>query len=340
MIDQRPASPSLTEVSGITYGVRIEGRLPAAFQPYLRSVPPTTAGRATPVEVAYRTAHGLPEVDEIWVAEPGPQTRGRLALFREPAGFGLTVDCEGSGLFRITPEAITIEWLQEGSGAAHYFFSYALPLWLESRGVSVLHASAVAFGNRAVAFVGQSGIGKSTLSAGLVRSGCPFVADDGLPLSEDEHGDWHCAQGPPWFRLWPSALERHLGLSARELPRVQDSLEKRLLSAADAADRAAEDLTLAAVYLLEGREGAGDHVHITGCTARESLVCLIEHSLAGGPLDALGLSAARMTRLSRLATRTPVRRLRLPEGSDRWPLVRKAIVEDLAAGDSSPAARR
>jgi hypothetical protein len=281
--------------------------LPAGFQSYLRrrSLAGSAVTRELALAVDYRTIRELPEVEAIWVAEPGPQTQGRLALFREPAGFGLIVECDGRGLFRITRESITVEWMSQGAAATHYFFSYALPLWLESRGVPVLHASAVALGNRVVAFVGQSGIGKSTLSAGLARSGCSFVADDGLPLREDQHGEWRCAYGPPWCRLWPSALEQQLGVSAQELPRVQDSLDKRLLScAADPAAAAAEDLRLAAVYVLEGREPGTDHVRIAACTAREALVCLIEHSLAGGPLTALGFAPERMNRLSRLATRT------------------------------------
>lgn len=318
------------DVSGVAYGVRVRGNLPAEFRPYLRSPADRGAGAASSLDVRIEAVHELPEVEPIWATDPSPETAGRMALFREPAGFGLRVDGEGSGLFRITPGAIAIEWVPGGAGAAHYFFAYALPLWLESTGVPVLHASAVSFGARAVAFVGPSGMGKSTLCAGLVRSGCSFVADDGLPLREDENGAWWCAPGPPWLKLWPSALERQLGVPAADLPRVQDSLEKRMMACAgDDPSALPAGLELAAVYVLDGLMRDAREVTIRSCAARDALVRLIEHSLAPAPVASLGLSAQRLDRLARVVARAPVKRLRYPAGGDRWRQIHRAILEDL-----------
>jgi hypothetical protein len=50
---------------------------------------------------------------------------------------------------------------------------------------SVLHASAVAIGGRAVVIAGASGSGKSTLTAALVNSGALFLSDDLVPLTAD-----------------------------------------------------------------------------------------------------------------------------------------------------------
>jgi len=241
------------------------------------------------------------------------------------------VDCEGRGLFRVTASAIEVEWLPDGAGAAHYFFSYALPLWLESRGMPVLHASAVSFGDRAVGFLGPSGIGKSTLCAGLVRTGCDFVTDDGLVLRVDGRGDWRCLHGPPLLKLWPSSLEVRLGVSAKDLLRVYHSLEKRLPALSqENVNETADGLKLAGVYLLDRQAANSTHVTISACTARESLVRLIEHSLAGAPVAALGLSAQRLDQLSRVVSQIPVKTLRYPSGGDRWHLIREAILEDLA----------
>jgi hypothetical protein len=332
MTDRNPAAAeSLTDLSGLVYGVHVQGSLPTGFERYLRPKgEPAVAGEAA-IEASYRAIRRLPKVDRIWLAEPTARASERLALFRQSIGFGLTVSCDGSGLFRIAPGAIGIEWLPGGAGPAHYFFSYALPLWLESRRVPVLHASAVSFENRVVAFVGQSGIGKSTLCAELVRSGCYFVTDDGLPLREDERGNWHCAPGPPLIRLWPSALERRLGISAGELPKVRSSLDKRMMPCAPTYDSdTTAGLELAAVYLLEGQPEGDMEVSICACTARESLVHLIEHSLAAAPAAALGLSTRRFGQLSRIAEWTPVRRLRYPSGADGSERIREAIGEDIS----------
>ncbi len=333
---KRQRSDDLVDLIGLVYGIHLRGTLPAGFQPYLWAAAEDRADRRRALDVSYRTVRSLPAVKEIWAAEPGPETIGRFALFHEPDGIGLTVAGEGTGLFRLTAGRIEIEWSPEGAGAAHYFFSHALPLWLESRGVPVLHSSAVSFRGRAVAFVGGSGVGKSTLCAGLVGCGGDFVADDGLPLFEDEHGEWRCAHGPPQFKLWPTALEDRLGVPAGTLPRVHDSLEKRLLPSPrrDSAGPAAS-LELAAVYVLERRPEDSGEVTSTACTARESLVLLIEHSLAGGPVAAMGLSAQRLEQFARAAARTPVRVLRYPTGGDSWRLIKQAILSDLAANGSS-----
>jgi hypothetical protein len=332
----------LVEVSGTVYGVRVRGRLPATFRSYLLPATGTPAGAAGPagaVELAYRTLDDLPEVEETWATEAeGPGGTVRLALFRTPGGFGLTVAGEGRGLYRCTPRRIDAEWAapdpRQGTGAAHYLFTYALPLWLETEGVPVLHASAVAVGGRAVGFVGPSGVGKSVLCAELLRLGCGFVADDGLALRRGPGpGAWRAAPGPPLLRLWPSGLEGRLGVPASGLPRVHETLDKRRLEllggAAEAAAPPPDGLPLAAVYSLRREPGGEARVEISPCRPRDALVQLLEHGVAAAPAAALGLSGRRLDLLAHLAETVPVRQLRFPSGADSAVRVLDAITTDL-----------
>jgi len=71
----------------------------------------------------------------------------------------------------------------------------------------VLHASAVRAGDAAVAFVGSSGMGKSTLAAGLCELGCELVSDDLLRV--DRAGDR--------VVTYPGGTENRLRPSARDL---------------------------------------------------------------------------------------------------------------------------
>lgn len=324
----------LVETAGLAYGVRLRGRLPAGFADFLRPLP---AGAAPPpglgerrLEVTYRTVPALPEIEELWAAEPDPpRTRDRHALFRQPGGIGLAVAAEGHGLFRIRPRTIAIEWLPGGAGAAHAFFSHALPLWLESRGVTVLHASAVARGGRAVAFVAPSGAGKSTLSAELVAAGWAFVADDGLAVEEDAAGEWRCRLGPPWLRLWPSALAGRLGVAAEGLPRVHETLDKRRLPVASESAAVAAAPRLAAVYVLDRRPAGAGPARLTALPPAEALLRLVEHSLAAAPLAVLGLAAARFDRLARAAARVPVARLAFAAGGATTDEVRDLVLAGL-----------
>lgn len=71
----------------------------------------------------------------------------------------------------------------------------------------VMHASAVQLDGRALAFVGASGMGKSTLAAVLCRNGCGLVADDVLRV--DLTGTM--------VRVYPGSTESRLRMSARQL---------------------------------------------------------------------------------------------------------------------------
>lgn len=348
----RGAHGGYEAISGVVYGVQLRGRLPAAFRPYLLPGAADRAGSAFALDVSYRVVDDLAAVEEIWASEPsapsgpdGPPGGGRFALFQEPEGFGLAVSGAGRGLFRCAPGAVRIEWTPPGTGAPHYLFSYALPLWLEARGVPVLHGSAVSFGDRAIGFVGPSGVGKSVLAAELLRLGCGFLADDGLVLRRAGRGEWRCFHGPPLLRLWPSALHDRLKIAADALPRVFETVEKRQLrptgGGGERAGSPATGLPLAAVYVLrrrpeEAAEAAERPVAISECAPREALVRLLEHGVAAQPAAALGLSARRLELLADFVEKVPVRLLEVPSGADSALRIRNAIVPDLERAAHRP----
>jgi hypothetical protein len=69
-----------------------------------------------------------------------------------------------------------------------YLIGQALPLAAVLQGVEVLHASAVVLDGRAIAFVGASHAGKTTLAMALVRAGAALLCDDVLAVEPTEHG--------------------------------------------------------------------------------------------------------------------------------------------------------
>jgi hypothetical protein len=74
---------------------------------------------------------------------------------------------------------------------------------LTLRGQTVLHASAVAIDGAAIAFVGQSGRGKSTLAALMCLEGADLVTDDVLAI--DAGPPVTCTGGAYELRLRPAA---------------------------------------------------------------------------------------------------------------------------------------
>lgn len=57
---------------------------------------------------------------------------------------------------------------------------------LYQRGHLVLHASAVLFNSSAVAFMGETNTGKSSLTALFNSDGCGVLSDDVTALSQDK----------------------------------------------------------------------------------------------------------------------------------------------------------
>ena len=63
----------------------------------------------------------------------------------------------------------------------------AMAVLLQQRGLLVLHASSVAINNQAVAFMGHSGWGKSTLATAFHTQGYDVLTDDVLPIKIEEN---------------------------------------------------------------------------------------------------------------------------------------------------------
>jgi hypothetical protein len=87
----------------------------------------------------------------------------------------------------------------------HLLVDQVLPLVLSQRGALVLHASAVAIPQGVLAFVGETGRGKSTLAASLCQRGCNLVTDDYLVLRE-RGSDFWAMPTYPGLRVMPATV--------------------------------------------------------------------------------------------------------------------------------------
>lgn len=115
-------------------------------------------------------------------------------------------------------------------------------LLLSLRGHTVLHASAVAVDDRAVAFVAASGTGKSTLAALLCANGADLVTDDVLVVSANGHVT--CVGAASELRLRSAAAELARGAGS-----VRTTADDR--TAFEPAVVRIDSLPLAAVVLPE-----------------------------------------------------------------------------------------
>lgn len=133
-----------------------------------------------------------------------------------------------------------------------FLLGSVLGILCHQRGLLPLHASAVQIEDRAVAFAGNSGAGKSSLAAMLASRGHRLLTDDVAAIDSTD-----CYPHPlilPSFgrmKLWRDSLER-LGAMDAKLPRVRGVIDKFLLSSSQ-FDPA--PVKLSAVYGLTTARG-------------------------------------------------------------------------------------
>jgi hypothetical protein len=252
---------------------------------------------------SYTTELGEPAL-KIWKIANGAFLR--LDYF-DGAQFWL--DPDGSSVWAVWPATLSLE------DVATYVLGPVLGLLLRLRGVPCLHASAMAFGDSAVAFTGSEGAGKSTTAAALAGRGHAVISDDIVALVERE-GSFFVLPAYPYLSLWPESVKMLYG-PEKKLPSFSPDYDKRQLLLADHRLRFQEKpMPLGAVFLLGHRVADPAAPFVETLPAREVLVALVANSYATNLLDK-NMRAREFELLGRLVTTVPVWRLRPHEDGSR-----------------------
>jgi hypothetical protein len=215
----------------------------------------------------------------------------------------------GTAVWAMWPAASSLE------DVATYVLGPVFGLLLRLRGVPCLHASAVAFGDSAVAFAGSEGAGKSTTAAALAGRGHSVISDDIVALVERE-GSFLVLPAYPYLSLWPESVKMLYG-PEKMLPTFSPGYDKRQLLLSENRLRFQEEpMPLRAVFLLGERCADPAAPFIEALPAREALLSLVANSYATSLLDR-DMRAGEFELLGRLVTSVPVRRLRPHEDGSR-----------------------
>jgi hypothetical protein len=263
-------------------------------------------------------------------AYTGPSGTPALRIFQELELFHLVyfdgmqfwMDRHGTKLWASWPTESSAE------EAATYILGPVLGLLLRFRGITCLHASAVAVGGSAISFVGAEGAGKSTTAAAFARAGFAAVSDDVVALVERD-GDFFVSPSYPHLCLWPESVEMLYG-TKDALPPFVSNWEKRRLSVANGGARFEDGaLPLRAIYLLdEIRREPGPYVEAV--TGQTGLLSLVANSFATNMLDS-ELRASEFRTLSSLVGKVPLRRLFTSKGQLAPADLCQAVLHDLAS---------
>jgi hypothetical protein len=154
-------------------------------------------------DILVRTGRVADALDGPVVRGPGYQAaRGEFLL-----------DVPGVARYAVTGgNRVTVDPLPSAapSDVRVYLFASAMAALLHQRGLFALHASAVEIDGRCVLFAGDSGTGKSTLTAAFHDRGCRVITDDIAIVSFDDAGRPVVHPGYRQLRLAADSLE-HAG---------------------------------------------------------------------------------------------------------------------------------
>ena len=139
---------------------------------------------------------GPDDIDRDWPASGGTRvleerfggTRPERTIDVHPRA-GYRLYARHFGLARISARGARVACSPPGVAPwrwQRFLVGRVLPWAAVVRGLESLHASAVVIDGRAVAIVGQTGAGKTSLAVQLTALGAGFMSDDVLALDEDE----------------------------------------------------------------------------------------------------------------------------------------------------------
>jgi hypothetical protein len=211
----------------------------------------------------------------------------------------------------------------------HLLLDQVIPLLLSKREKLVLHASAVRASQGAVAFMGMTGAGKSTLSASFAEQGFSLLTDDCL-LLEERGRELFATPSYPGLRLWDDVTS---GLFEHEpsASRVAHYTAKKRLGLNNGWLRFCPDsVPLLRIYTLPPPEevNSANAIHISPLPAREAFIELVRYAFRLDITDRERLGE-EFESLGRVVTLPLFFRLAFPRGLSLLPAVREAILRNL-----------
>ncbi len=210
-----------------------------------------------------------------------------------------------------------------------YLVGQVLSFALLKHGIEPLHATAVVINGEAVAFLGNSGFGKSSLGAAFLQAGYHLLTDDLLALKEEEDR-FVAYAGPPRIKLFPGIARRLLGERVTGTPMNNETPKLVIPLGQKQTVLPLEAVPVKAIYVLTPPRARSKSSRITirPLSARRAFVELITNTF-----NAVIVEPERLKRqfvfASRLGEVVPVKSLSFPRRLARLPSVRKAILSDL-----------
>ena len=146
------------------------------------------------------------------------------------------------------------------------FTSVVTGICLNLKGKAAIHANSISLNGRAVAFVGNSGKGKSTLSAYCASRGAGFVTDDVLVVNSDGF----TIPGNPRIKLYPHTA-KSLGFDSSQKTRYKIFYPPEKIGSKPHY----KPVPMGIIYLLEVSEN--NQIYSEQIAASQAVINLMQH---------------------------------------------------------------
>jgi hypothetical protein len=250
----------------------------------------------------------------------GERTVGGESYRLARTSAGLRLEYSHAGCFEISSRGSEIVWQPTTDAnvelARAIVLGPALALALEANGLLCLHGSAVAIGDRAVAFLAPKHHGKSTLALALTAGGARLISDDTLAVGP----------GPPAMLRPGTASVRVWDDTARALRVAQLCTSmahgaKITMSGFEATRLMDATVALDSVYLLTPivASTAPRPVARTLLSAPAGAIALSRHAKVPDSLSGLDAAGVRLKAAATVAATVPVYTLYVARDFDILP---------------------
>lgn len=194
---------------------------------------------------------------------------------------------------------------------------------LHQRGHFVLHASVVDVDGSAVAFLGESGQGKTTTAMAFLLEGYRVLSDDVATIAFGDDGP-AVRGGYPAIKLDPAVVDR-FDVPVGEPRGISDARERHFHPLP--YEQPSEPVRLERVYVLED----GERFEIADFRPEMQMMKLIENTYTAGLLSDDATAVSNFGQCAELAATVDVKRLRRPRDLEGLPRLVERVIGDLEA---------
>lgn len=304
------------------YGIRLSSDIQLTF-------PNSESMQSAAVSLLEASADFFREAIQSTIVRPSPtgwykyvQLDNGQSYLRWDDLFEFLVDADGRRIWWGWLGAPSLESLQV------YLLGHSLSFALIKQGYEPIHATSVVIDGHAVAFIGSSGIGKSSLAAAFLADGYPLVTDDMLLLRRTDQG-YEAQPGPRRIKLFPKMARRFLAVTANGVP-MNNETEKLVLPLKTNYCHSG-GASLRALYVLTPPREARrqQHIELIPLSTREAFIALVRGTF-NSVVTGADRAGRQYTECLSIASQVPLRRISYPRDLSLLPAVKQAILSDLS----------